>query len=115
MIVNILFYCVLAANIGCVLLKKKSKILTVLSVVLAIYIGFANTGSGDYSAYHTVYDFDLRYGEIGYMILMKVSNFIGLSFGKLQGVICALSLGIILYVFRQYSDNYQLFFSLFFL
>ena len=115
MIVNILFYSILALNILCVLMKKKSKIVTLASILIAIYISFENTGSGDYGMYVYLYDGGIEYGEIGYSLLQRLTYAMGLTFNELQGIICTIALIIILYVFSKYSNNYQLFFALFFI
>lgn len=113
--ISVLFYLILGLNIVYVARKKKNKFLTYVSIGMAIYLSYANKSSGDYNSYVNIYNNQLDYGEFGFGFLADISRSIGFSYNVFQCILCTASLIIILYVFSKFSDNYQLFFALFFI
>lgn len=115
--IAILFYIIWFANIGLVLLRKKSKFVTICSICISTTIYFLNIGSGDYNGYKLIYDSTDSFIEIesGFKLIIMPFKNLGLSFNQFQGIICLICLLVILYIYRKYSDNFQFFFAIYFI
>lgn len=114
--ISIIFYSIWILNILFVLIKKKSKVLTLLSVAVSVWIVYQSTSTADYWIYMKYYQADTSGGiEIGYIFLMRLANMMGLTYNEFLMVISIICFAIIMIVYRQFTDNYQLFFSLYFI
>ena len=114
--VAVLFLFFWILNLVLVLLQKKNAIVAAISFSLIVVICFMNTTTGDYGSYYYRYVNNCYTQlEIGFVWLMKAGSIVGLSFNQFQGIVCVISLLIILFVFSKFSDNYNLFFSLYFI
>lgn len=116
MIAEIIFYTIFGLNVLCLILKRRSNLLTAASVCFAVVLYFLSDGAADYNAYYERY-----YGlndlsvEIGYEYIMKGGALLHLSFIQFQGIVCTVCLFVLMLVFRKFSKNYQLFFALYFI
>lgn len=118
MILNIVFYTIWLLNIAFTILKKKSKLLSTTSFLMVAYLYMTSNSTTDYNNYMYIYANSELYSGIiepGYLILMKFFNLLGVDFNIFYGEIAIICLLIILYVFNKFSDNYQLFYSVFFM
>lgn len=114
--IAILFCVFWAINVILVIIKKKSKLITLLTFAVMVTIYFLNTTSGDYENYLWEYNTSSYYTvESGFTWIMKIASSCSLSFNQFQGIVCTISLLLVFYVFKHYSENYHLFFSVYFI
>lgn len=110
-----IYVVILALNILLLIIRKRNTVVTLLSVFFAVYAYFISDGAADFIAYKSIYDGAWAEDsfEIGYRFLMHLGHFFKMDFLAFQGVICTLSLFLLLVVFSKFSKNYHLFFSLY--
>lgn len=117
MILTVLFCIIWLVNLILVFTKTNSKVVFFITLVVMETIFFCNTTSGDYENYLIMYNkrayFDAL--ESGFAWLMNLASNLSLSFNAFQCVICTISLLITLFVFKQFSNNYHFFFSIYFI
>ncbi len=114
--ISVVFYLIWALNVLFVLIKRKSKILTILSIVVSVFIVYKSTSTNDYWVYYKFYQSNTSGGiEIGYTTIMHLAKSFGLSYNDLLLVVSLVCFGILLFIYKKYTDNFQVFFSLYFL
>ncbi|WP_294413173.1 EpsG family protein [uncultured Ruminococcus sp.] len=112
----ILFNVIWLLNLSLVLLKRQNKVIALFSMIIAIYTFLYNTGSNDYHMYEAIYELkNTSEVEVGFKLLITIARFCGISFGVFQGLIGGICLSINLWIFGNYSKNYNLFFTLYFI
>lgn len=113
---RIVFYIIWALNILCVLLKIKSKILTTISFAFSLVIVYISRSTNDYWNYYILYHGAKNGGvEVGFNCLMNIGNFFGLSYNEFLFILYLSFYTILIIVYRKYTDNFQVFFSLYFI
>lgn len=110
----VLFYVFHLLNVLFLFFRKKSKLLTAATFAVLIYIYYNNTGNNDYLPYLAMYKHTERFSvEPGYILLMKAAQHFSLDFNSFYCIICTACLTIIMAVYRKFSDDFQLFFSVY--
>ena len=102
-------------NVILLMLKKKNTPVVFLSVCFLVLMYFWSTGSGDYQNNYEAYVYHAEFNqlEIGYKASIIVFNSFGISFQSFQGIVCSICLLVALSVYRKFSNNYHLFFSVY--
>lgn len=108
-----LFFGVIALNLICVMMKKNSRIIALLSVIaLAIVMGYAQTTFGDLSTYRENYesgniDENVRF-ESGYIFINLFFLEHGFNFNQFRIAIFLISALCLFLMARKYKPNYNL-------
>jgi len=105
-----LFFSVILLNIACVLMHKKSKIISVYSVIaLAFVMGYAGTSFGDLDSYEIFYysPNDLTRFEAGYIFINDLFSEIGFTFEQFRVILFILCSLLLFFSVRIITDNYN--------
>lgn len=112
---SILFYIIWIANIIFCILRKRSKILTLISIIFTILLFAGNTGNGDYLIYYREYNLNgMESFQLGFSMLAKICLFFHLSYNGFLLVVCLICYGLVFRYLKEYTMNFSCFFSLYF-
>lgn len=113
--IKYMFYIIWFINIILVISKKKSKIVTVVSVMISQLLFYYSTNSGDYQNYLNDYQYQKASFEYGYNFLTRIAFTLGLTYNEFLFVLSVACFAIILFVFSKFTNNYHIFFSIYFI
>ncbi|HCF38842.1 MAG TPA: hypothetical protein DER56_07280 [Thermosipho africanus] len=101
------------------LFKKRSKIITAFLIIIMWILFGWNTGNADYYNYNIAYNYFsnspwVYNKELGFQLLCKISNFLGLEYGQFLILTSIIGLLLIRSTVKKYTKNTAFVLSLYF-
>lgn len=110
-----IFYVIWMINIILVICRKKSRLITIVSVLNSQLVFYYCTSSADYALYYRQYKYKDIDIETGYNFLSNIGSNLGLTYNEFLFVMSGICFVIMLYVFSRFSNNYHIFFSIYYI
>lgn len=104
-------------NFFFVLIRKKPFILLPVNIIFVVILVYGTTKTGDYAIYELMYTtgYSRNTIEVGYNFWTDVCNALGMTFNQFWLSLVIIFGAVILWVFSKFSNNYPLFFSLYYI